>query len=226
MIFLSNKIEHPHSQLIKIKNTYYYQEIIFTTFGLIKRTFNEPMDSQITYETIKNGDIKAFELLFREFYPSMCVVAMRFVADQDAAEDIAQEAFIKLWEKRTAYEDIPSLKTFLYVSVKNLCFNHIRNKKDTIDYTSPEAQNKEAVFKDYLIEEEAYRIIEDAVNALPPQSQKIIKMHLDGKQNKEIAETLNISVNSVKTLKYNALSSLKLSLKDYFYLLILFLAEK
>ena len=184
------------------------------------------MDGQITYATIKNGDIKAFELLFREFYPSMCVVAMRFVADQDAAEDIAQEAFIKLWEKRTAYEDIPSLKTFLYVSVKNLCFNHIRNKKDTIDYTSPEAQNKEAVFKDYLIEEEAYRIIEDAVNALPPQSQKIIKMHLDGKQNKEIAETLNISVNSVKTLKYNALSSLKLSLKDYFYLLILFLAEK
>ena len=64
------------------------------------------------------------------------------------------------------------------------------------------------------------------MNALPPKSQKIIKMHLDGKQNKEIAETLNISVNSVKTLKYNALSSLKLSLKDYFYLLILFLAEK
>ncbi len=194
--------------------------------AIIKRRFNEPMDGQITYEAIKNGDIKAFELLFREFYPSMCVVAMRFVADQDAAEDIAQEAFIKLWEKRTAYEDIPSLKTFLYVSVKNLCFNHIRNKKDTIDYTSPEAQNKEAVFKDYLIEEEAYRIIEDAVNALPPQSQKIVKMHLDGKQNKEIAETLNISVNSVKTLKYNALSSLKLSLKDYFYLLILLLAEK
>ena len=51
-------------------------------------------------------------------------------------------------------------------------------------------------------------------------------MHLEGKQNKEIAETLNISVNSVKTLKYNALSTLKHSLKDYFYLLILFLAEK
>ncbi len=184
------------------------------------------MSGPITYKSIKNGDIKAFESLFREFYPSMCVIAMRFVTDQDAAEDIAQEAFIKLWEKRSVYEDIPSLKTFLYVSVKNLCFNYIRNKKDTIDYTSPEVQNKEAFFKDYLIEEEAYRIIEDAVNALPPQSQKIVKMHLDGKQNKEIAETLNISVNSVKTLKYNALSSLKLSLKNYFYLLILFLAEK
>ena len=194
--------------------------------AIIKRRFNETMDGQITYEAIKNGDIKAFETLFREFYPSMCFVAMRFIGNEEAAEDIVQEAFIKLWEKRTTYNDIPCLKTFLYVSVKNLCFNHIRNKKNTIDYTSPEVQNKEVIFKNHLIEEETYRIIDDAVNALPPQSKKIIKMHLEGKQNKEIAETLNISVNSVKTLKYNALYTLKHSLKDYFYLLILFLAEK
>jgi len=68
---------------------------------------------------------------------------MRFIGNEEAAEDIVQEAFIKLWEKRTTYNDIPCLKTFLYVSVKNLCFNHIRNKKNTIDYTSPEVQNKE-----------------------------------------------------------------------------------
>ena len=45
------------------------------------------------------------------------------------------------------------MKSFLYVSVKNLCFNHIRNKKNTIDYTSPEVQNKEVIFKNHLIEE-------------------------------------------------------------------------
>lgn len=184
------------------------------------------MGAIITYEDIKNGDIKAFEALFQEFYPSMCIVATKFIADETAAEDIVQEAFIKLWEKRNAYQDIPSLKTFLYVSVKNLCFNHIRDRKVTIDYTSPEAEKQEAIFKDLLIEEEAYRIIEDAVNALPPQSARIVKMYLDGKQNKEIAEILNISVNSVKTLKYNALNSLRTILKDYFYVLLLFLAEK
>lgn len=184
------------------------------------------MGNQITYESIKNGDIKAFEELFREFYPSMCAVAIRFVSDREAAEDIAQEAFIKLWEKRTTYKEIPCLKTFLYVSVKNLCFNHIRDQKNTIDYTSPEAKNQEIIFKDYIIEEETYRIINEAVNALPPQSAKIIKMCLEGKQNKEIAEILDITVNSVKTLKYNALNVLRNSLKDYFYLLMLFLLEK
>ena len=184
------------------------------------------MGVPVTYEAIKSGDIKAFENLFQELYPSMCAVAMRFITDRDAAEDIAQEAFIKLWEKRTTYKEIPCLKTFLYVSVKNLCFNYIRDKKVTIDYTSPEAQNQEAIFKDYLIEEEAYRIIDNAVNALPPQSARIVKMCLEGKQNKKIAEILDISVNSVKTLKYNALNVLRSSLKDYFYLLMLFLLGK
>ena len=184
------------------------------------------MSVAITYEAIKNGDVKVFEALFQEFYPSMCMIATKFITDQNAAEDIAQEAFIKLWEKRDTYDDIPNLKTFLYVSVKNLCFNYIRDKKNTVDYTSPEVENQEAIFKDLVIEEETYRIIEDAVNALPPQSARIVKMYLDGKQNKEISEILGISVNSVKTLKYNALNSLKTILKEYFYVLLLFLVEK
>ncbi len=208
------------------KNAIYIRRsVIFTIFDTNKRRINS-MGVPVTYEAIKSGDIKAFENLFQELYPSMCAVAMRFITDRDAAEDIAQEAFIKLWEKRATYKEIPCLKTFLYVSVKNLCFNYIRDKKVTIDYTSPEAQNQEAIFKDYLIEEEAYRIIDNAVNALPPQSARIVKMCLEGKQNKEIAEILDISVNSVKTLKYNALNVLRSSLKDYFYLLMLFLLGK
>lgn len=183
------------------------------------------MSVRVTYDEIKGGDMKAFEALFQELYPSMCAVATRFITDKDAAEDIAQEAFVKLWEKREAYEDIPCLKTFLYVSVKNLCFNYIRDKKVTIDYTSPEAQSREAVFKDFLIEEETYRVIDNAVNALSPQSARIMKMCLEGKQNKEIAEVLGISVNSVKTLKYNALDVLRRTLKDYFYVLMLFMME-
>ena len=120
-----------------------------------------------------------------------------------------------------------SAKTFLYVSIKNLCFNYLRDKKETIDYTNQEVINREYHFKNRLIEEETYRIVSHAIDSLPPQSSKIIKMCLEGKQNKEIAEILGISVNSVKTLKYNALSTLKEVLKDHFYILIiLLLGEK
>ena len=74
-----------------------------------------------------------------------------------------------------------------------------------------------------MIEEESYRIISQAIDALPPQSARVIKLSLDGKQNKEIAELLGISVNTVKTLKYRSLESLKTSLKDYFYILLILL---
>lgn len=179
------------------------------------------MELAVTYESIRRGDVKAFERLFRAFYPSLCAVAMRFILERDAAEDIVQEVFIKLWNKREDYQKIPSLKTFLYVAVKNQCFNYIRDKKTIVDYTCPEVLNREELFVNSVIEEETYRIIDDAVNALPVQSARIIKLSMDGKQNKEIAELLGISVNTVKTLKYNALSNLKRALNDYFYLLLL-----
>lgn len=179
------------------------------------------METSVTYDSIKRGDVKVFERLFREFYPSLCAVAVRFVLDRDAAEDIVQEVFIKLWNKRDGYQEIPSLKTFLYVVVKNQCFNYIRDKKTMVDYTCSEVLEREELFKDSVIEEETYRIVDNAVNALPAQSARIIKMSMDGKQNKEIAELLGVSVNTVKTLKYNALSNLKRALNDYFYLLLL-----
>lgn len=51
---------------------------------------------EILYEAIKEGDVKAFEKLFEEFYPFMCMAAMKFVADRAVAEDIAQEVFVRL----------------------------------------------------------------------------------------------------------------------------------
>lgn len=184
------------------------------------------MPEEILYEAIKEGDIKAFEKLFEEFYPSMCMVAMKFVADRSVAEDIAQEAFVRLWEKRAEYDSILSLKTFLYVIVKNLSFNYLRNKKINVDYDSPEAIRQEIFFHNRLIEEETYRVLTHAIESLAPQSAKIMKLTLEGKQNKEISELLQISVSTVKTLKYNALSTLKNNLEGYFYILLLILIQK
>lgn len=184
------------------------------------------MDDTITYDAIKSGDIKAFEAFYREFYASMCVVAMRFVADRAAAQDIVQETFIRLWKKEDLHKDIPHLKTFLYVSVKNRCLNYLRDNKASLNLNCRNVEDSEAAFRDCLIEEETYRIINDAVDSLAPQSRKIIKMCLSGKSNGEISEILGISINSVKTLKYNALNKLRVVLKDYFYVLLLFMMEK
>ena len=179
------------------------------------------------FESIRQGDIGAYEMLFKKYYLSMCMIARRIVEDEDVAKDLVQEIFIRLWEKRETYDFRETADIFLYVSVRNKCFDYLRSRKNLPLQEGLSAAGNEYFFRDILIEEETYRIIMEAIDALPVQSGRVIKLSLEGKQNKEIAEILGISVNSVKTLKYNALSTLKEVLKDHFYILIiLLLGEK
>ena len=167
----------------------------------------------------------SFDEIFRKFYRSMCSCATHFLKDHDAAEDIVQEVFVSLWTKKSVFRTMSDLKTFLYVSVKNRCLNYIRDRKQQVDYDALSESEQEEEFKDWLIDEETYRMIDEAIGRLAPQSAKIMRLSLEGKQNQEIAELLDVSVNTVKTLKYNALDKLKEMLKDYFYVLLLLLCD-
>ena len=167
------------------------------------------MQEKTLFEEIRNGYIEMFGILFKKYFGSMCVIAKSFISDTQAAEDIVQDIFIRLWEKRREYEEIPNLQVFLYVLVKNRCMDFLRSKKNTIEYTETELIYQAETFQDLVQEEE-----------LPVQSAKIMRLTLDGKQNKEISEILNISVNSVKTLKYNALHTMRSRLEEKYYLLL------
>ena len=72
------------------------------------------MNKEILFEDIKCGNLSAFEALFRQYYPSMCVIAGKLVANREVAEDIVQDVFIRLWEKKAEYDKIPDFRTFLY----------------------------------------------------------------------------------------------------------------
>ena len=184
------------------------------------------MNKEILFEDIKCGNSSAFEALFRQYYPSMCVIAGKLVANREVAEDIVQDVFIRLWEKKAEYDKIPDFRTFLYVAVRNLCYNYLRDKKKTIDFSQIELPDKQLSFQEQLIQEETYRLISNAIAELPVQSGKIMRLALEGKQNKEISEILGIAVTTVKTLKYNALKMLKNSLKGYFPVLLYILFRK
>lgn len=179
------------------------------------------MQDKISFEAIRNGDLKEFEVLFKKYFASMCIVAHRYIANTQAAEDIVQDIFIRLWEKKEEYKDIPDLQVFLYVLVKNRCIDYLRSQKDTVEYTQSELVKQADVFEDIVQEEEICRLIDEAIASLPPQSARIMNFVLAGKQNKEIAENLNISVNSVKTLKYNALNTLRKMLEEKYYSLLM-----
>lgn len=166
-------------------------------------------------QTIDFENISATEHLFKSLYPVMCSIADHYVNDETLSEDIAQEAFIKLWDKKEILHDISSIKSYLYIMVRNLSIDYLRNTKNKIvplevfpqRHLSNEEENE-------LINEEVIALLYHAINTLPPQSSKIILLLLEGLGNKEIAEKLKISINSVKTLKYNALKSLRTKLGD------------
>ena len=184
------------------------------------------MNKESLFEYIKCGNLSSFEVLFRQDYPSMCLISGKLVANREVAEDIVQDVFIRLWEKKAEYDKIPDFRTFLYVAVRNLCYNYLRDKKKTIDFSQIELPDKQLSFQEQLIQEETYRLISNAIAELPVQSGKIMRLALEGKQNKEISEILGIAVTTVKTLKYNALKMLKNSLKGYFPVLLYILFRK
>ena len=181
------------------------------------------MNKEILFEDIRCGNLSAFEALFRQYYPSMCVIAGKLVANREVAEDIVQDVFIRLWEKKAEYDKIPDFRTFLYVAVRNLCYNYLRDKKKTIDFSQIELSDKQLSFQEQLIQEETYRLISNAIAELPVQSGKIMQISAGDRSS---ADQLGISVNSVKTLKYNALKMLKNSLKGYFPVLLYILFRK
>lgn len=129
--------------------------------------------------------------------------------DQVQCKDIVQEAFLRLWDKREEFSSIFSIRSYLYVTVRNLSLNHIRDhrKREIIPDKLPEIPDQE--WKSFILEEETVRLLYTAISSLPPQSSRIIQLTVQGLNNVEIATTLGISVNTTKTLKYNALKSLR-----------------
>lgn len=155
------------------------------------------------------------ETLIEEEYARLCGVSMRLVGRNDVAEDIVQNSFVNFWERKQQHGTIESEKGLLYVMVRNESLNYIRSQKREQQrhstYVSENSDNPlddESIFEKVLQEEIGTRL-DSAMEQLPPQTQRIIKMSLMGLANRDISNTLGISVNSVKTLKYSAIKKLK-----------------
>jgi RNA polymerase sigma-70 factor (ECF subfamily) len=165
-------------------------------------------------------DIPAFKLFFESFYPSVCVFAQKYLKDIDLAEDLAQEAFIEFWKQKENFADLKAAKGFVYTVTRNKCFNFLKSKRLREEILNNQFSS-EVFFYELILEEETYRIVHQAVNKLAPQMRKIIWLSLEGNKNQEIADRLNISVNTVKTLKQNSYKELRTLLKDNVFVLLL-----
>ncbi len=144
------------------------------------------------------------------------------IKDETFMHDMVQEAFISLWKARETIESELHLKMFLYQAVRHRCLNYLKNKK--IENRCKKeylALQEEAYFEQVVLEEEVYRLVIQEIQALPEEQRRVIELHLEGKNNMEIADLLQVSVNTVKTHKARARKVLKNKLDNILIVTIL-----
>ena len=173
------------------------------------------------FEGFKRGSKESFRKIFDTFYRGLFLFAQQYVSENDLAEDFVQEVFVTLWEKRNTIEDYTTIKAFLYVSVRNKALNHIKHQKVIAQHQKEVIQTKSQTtfFMKHLIREETYRLLLQAIDELSGQTKKVCVMTMQGLQNAEIAEELQLTTSTIKYHKKQAFKYLRERLKDHLYLL-------
>lgn len=183
--------------------------------------FENNTESEIL-SLLQKGNVYAYELIFRRYYVSLCGFATRFVQQPEPAEEIVQNIFLKLWEKRENISIDTSLKSYLFRSVYNSCNNHLAHIKIQNKYISfaKQAILRNEGLSDPVMDSLTYKELNDniaeAIERLPSECKKIFKMsRFDGLKYMEIAGQLGISVKTVETQISRALIRLRDDLKEY-----------
>ena len=158
------------------------------------------------------GKERSFELLFKEFYPTLVWFAFSLMKDKTVAEEIAEDSFIKLWE-RGGVKDWKTVKSFLYTITRNQCLNRIRDNKRNLERMEDATHNFEFAednFIEQVIRAELIRDLHSSIEKLPPQCRKIFKMlYIEGKDIRETAEILKIAPSTVYNQQVRGISLLK-----------------
>lgn len=185
--------------------------------------------NQQLINSIKQGDVAAFEELYRQYYIFLCLIAGHIVRNHSDAEEIVSDVFVKLWNIREKIEITTSIKAYLVKAVHNTSINYLdRSKisKKLTDSLSNSDYELLAWDSDYplgqLYEKEIINILDDGIRKLPDACRQVFLLSRDEDMTySDIAGKLGISVNTVKTQMKIALSRLRETLKDYLMILLL-----
>jgi RNA polymerase sigma-70 factor (ECF subfamily) len=156
--------------------------------------------------------------------------AREYVPAKEDAENIVQDIFVMLWEKREVLEVKVGLVPWLFTLVKNRCLDFLRHetvgKEFAKEYEAKRIALEQLNYA-FSSDEDLEEVLTAAINALPERCREIfIKSRVEGKKYREIAAELEISINTVENQMSIALKKLRISLKDYLPLLLFLLNIK
>mgnify|MGYP000545154924 CR=1 FL=1 len=154
-------------------------------------------------------------MLFKKHYSTLVSYARKMVHTQDVAEDIVQQLFVSLWEKRSSLDIQGSLDSYMLRSTHNACLNHFKHLKTRQEHGQHVKSTETESYSADLLEEAEFKLkVKSAVQKLPTQCKRVFLMsRLQQKKYKEIAEELDISIKTVENQMGKALRILREELK-------------
>jgi RNA polymerase sigma-70 factor, ECF subfamily len=200
---------------------FYIFEIIIPFIVNFKRKNILIQLSDNIWEHIREGDEKAFRIIFERFYSELCGYASHILHNNQISEELVQDIFIKIWNNRHKIEIKNSPRAYLYQSVHNQAINHAKQlmtekfrRFQLMDESRWKFIENNYFIDDYLIEKleakDTQIKIEHAIAELPPQCKEVFKLNrFEEKSVTEIAHQLNVSENTVRTQLFRALSKIK-----------------
>ncbi|UZO80144.1 RNA polymerase sigma-70 factor [Aquimarina sp. ERC-38] len=183
------------------------------------------MEDALLVEQFKQGNLKSYEVLYKKYHKVLVLYAKQFVNDLQIAENIVQDTFVTLYEKRDALQIHTSFKSFMYTVVRNNCLNYLKRESkilvnSDISNELPTHEESEHTITKLEMAEKLHR----AINQLPQQNQQIFKLSkYRGLTNEEISEKLGLTKRTVETHISNALKKLRATLTMMVIILINFI---
>lgn len=164
------------------------------------------------------GDDAAFRIIFNEQLRPLCYFAHKLIGQKEEAEDIVSTAFASLWERRQQFSHFNAIKSFLYIAVRNLCYDLLKHRNvvnKAEDVLISTGTTPDIAVDARLLQTELLQIILGELNNLPERSRQILEWSfLEEKKTSEIAELLSLSEAHVRMEKSRALFQLRKLLND------------
>jgi RNA polymerase sigma-70 factor (ECF subfamily) len=179
-----------------------------------------PLEAQALTRRIRDGDVAAFEAAFRMHYAALCAFARHRVGSIDAAEELVQETFLRVWQNRERLDPAQSLRSYLYRAVLNHALNELKHRRvETrwlrLESTAPSSLDAGA--DDAVQANELAAAIAHTLDSLPDRCRLIFSMSRDqGLTYAEIGNILGISIKTVETQMGRALKALRAGLAAFF----------
>ena len=201
VVFAEAKIVH---FLFVYKCFFYFCE------QLSVNTMSETVENMKRMQAIARGDYMSYNQLFQCYYQPLCQYVYSLLEDKDDAEDVVQELFLKLWKDRGKIVITESASSYLYRMAKNMSLNFKRSKI-TMESLNENPDLAYLTYEETSLETDEFRIaLIDCMNRLQRRSKEVLlAARVKGLKQQEIADTLSISVKTIKNMLWISLRKLK-----------------